>query len=200
MSRSYCHDISCAGCGAVFRGDLRGDPSRRYCTRQCRGQAQRNAVPFTDRIDRSGGPDACWPWIGATDIEGYGRYSTWCPITKKRSHFRAHCMAFEHHHGTIDKTLLVRHSCDNPPCCNPAHLLQGTHAKNARDRVERGRSANIAGEAHPQARLTWPIVRMIRASTESSHSLGPKLGISFGMVCRIRRGVAWQNDPIEKAS
>lgn len=36
---------------------------------------------------------------------------------------------------------VVRHTCDNPRCINPSHLLIGTRADNNKDRAERGRSA-----------------------------------------------------------
>lgn len=37
--------------------------------------------------------------------------------------------------------VVVRHTCDNPRCINPDHLIPGTRADNNRDRAERNRSA-----------------------------------------------------------
>lgn len=39
--------------------------------------------------------------------------------------------------------VVVRHTCDNPRCINPDHLIGGTKADNNRDRVVRGRSAKV---------------------------------------------------------
>ena len=41
--------------------------------------------------------------------------------------------------GDIPDGMLVRHTCDNPKCVNPDHLILGTPADNARDRSSRGR-------------------------------------------------------------
>ena len=40
--------------------------------------------------------------------------------------------------------LLVRHTCDNPPCWRPCHLVCGTHTDNIRDMYERNRSGRGA--------------------------------------------------------
>lgn len=48
-------------------------------------------------------------------------------------------LAFFLHKGAIPKGLDVRHTCDNPPCCNPDHLELGTRQQNIRDCVGRGR-------------------------------------------------------------
>lgn len=84
------------------------------------------------RLDRSGGPDACWPWTGALTRKGYGQ------VRWRGRRSRVHRVIAEHFIGSV-RGWIVRHTCDNPPCGNPAHLRLGTHADNTRDMLVRGR-------------------------------------------------------------
>lgn len=92
------------------------------------------AARFWEKVNRTGGPAACWPWTACTDGRGYGIFQLY-----GRSR-RAHRVAFELWNARTPGEV-VRHSCDNPTCCNPRHLLDGTHTENVADRVARGRSA-----------------------------------------------------------
>jgi hypothetical protein len=89
--------------------------------------------------------------------------------------------------------LVVRHTCDNPPCCNPAHLLVGTHADNTQDAVERGR---IAREfAKPNTILSDADVRTIRSEyrliyrgRSNSAELAARYGVCPSYIAEIVRG------------
>lgn len=93
---------------------------------------------FWERVDTSAGPEGCWPWTGSTQGKGHGQVYRG-PCRKSAPH-KAHRVAWELTHGPIPAGLFVCHHCDNPPCCNPAHLYVGTAADNARDMFARGRA------------------------------------------------------------
>lgn len=85
-------------------------------------------------------PNGCWEIDGHTHktsgdprTRGYGFMSYRCET------WVAHRLSFFLHNGHIDPKLDVLHGCDNPPCCNPAHLTQGTDADNIGDAMKRGR-------------------------------------------------------------
>jgi len=43
---------------------------------------------------------------------------------------------------------VVRHSCDEPLCINPSHLLEGTHSDNTQDMLARNRHNLPARKTH----------------------------------------------------
>ena len=110
----------------------------------------------------------CWPWQGRSNDKGYGRFQEGM----------AHRFAYEHIKGDIPDGLLVRHTCDNPCCCNPSHLLVGTSQDNSNDAVDRGRTSH--GQAHYKTRLTLDQVEFIRRNPDKL--TGTQLAKKFGMA------------------
>jgi len=75
--------------------------------------------------------DTCWNWTGYKK-RGYGS------IRVNGKFIGAHRLSFYIHNGVFPN--VCRHTCDNPKCVNPAHLLDGTHKDNHQDCVLRGRA------------------------------------------------------------
>jgi hypothetical protein len=153
---------------------------------------------FWAKVDHRG-PDECWPWMRGKFPGGYGSF--WIG---GRDH-RAHRIAYAIVHGSLP--LVGRHLCDNPPCCNPAHILDGTHADNSRDMVARGRS--LTGDRHPMrlrpervargersasSKLTAPAVREIRclrAAGATQCFLAARFGVARWTIRRILNRSIW---------
>ena len=127
------------------------------------------------------GPDECWPWQAGADPRGYGRF-----FHDGRLDW-AHRVAYETLWGAGSaQGWQIRHRCDNPPCCNPRHLLRGTHADNMNDAKVRRKSAR--GERHGSSKLTDAQVLMIRASELPPSTLAKMFKVTTVTIWRIRKG------------
>ncbi len=76
----------------------------------------------------------CLEWNNARNAHGYGVASHGGKL------WRCHRLAWRLMFGPIPQGRLVLHECDNPVCLDPAHLSLGTHKKNTRDMMARGRA------------------------------------------------------------
>lgn len=141
----YGYGICHCGCGAKtrvptatdrFRGILKGIPIR-FIHGHNRGLSRTDFEALAlSRVDRSMGQGPagdCHEFAGVRNDAGYG-------LARHRGHnYRVHRIAYEAANGPIPDGFHVCHSCDNPPCCNPAHLWLGTDLDNAMDKIRKGR-------------------------------------------------------------
>ena len=79
----------------------------------------------------------CHEWQKSRDKKGYGL--TYYLGREVKAHRVAFGIFALLHGRRPNPSLQVLHDCDNPSCCNPKHLKEGTHGDNMRDMVERGR-------------------------------------------------------------
>lgn len=90
-------------------------------------------ICFWEKVDRSGGPDTCWLWMGGRNDQGYGIAQFNGKI------IGAHRLSYMIANGEIPYGFLVCHHCDTPACVNPSHLWLGTQKDNLADSFAKGR-------------------------------------------------------------
>jgi hypothetical protein len=93
---------------------------------------------FWPKVDCRG-PDECWPWLSTRNGKGYGSVAR---IQKgvKRVYQATHIAWAIANGRPFPAGRVACHSCDNPPCVNPAHIWPGTHADNQQDKRLKGRA------------------------------------------------------------
>ncbi len=152
---------------------------------------------FWSHVNQSGGLDGCWPWMLVTDQNGYGR------VRWDRKTLNAHRVAWalDHDLGRMPK-LDVMHLCDNPPCCNPAHLREATESENMQDCFDKGRGLipRFQGETHPQAVLSEHDVQVIRQRLrqgETQTAIAREYQVRQTTISRIKLRRTWSHLPDE---
>ena len=139
---------------------------------------------FWQRVDKTGN---CWLWTGAQGPNGFG-VTRW----EDRNQY-AHRVAYELIKGAIPDGLMVLHTCDNPTCCNPAHLFLGTRQDKTQKMVGHGRAYRPFGERNPKHKLTDAEIAEIRrrydAGNVTQQALADEYGLHYSQVSLIVRGL-----------
>lgn len=152
----------------------------------------RTPLPIPDRlIARSVSVGECLVWQGATDTHGYGQ------IAIQGKPRRVHVVAYEISHGLVPDGLMVRHTCDNPPCWRIDHLVTGTAADNSQDAVERGRSRKSGNGVRVVVRTVsldddmpaWLAAEARRKSTSISTIVRQLVRAAMGAEAEARKRV-----------
>ena len=91
----------------------------------------------------------CLIWTKCINTDGYPR-----ALIDGNANAKVHRVVWEEHNKESAAGYVIRHTCDNPLCINPAHLIRGSHKENMGDRDSRQR--------HGASKLSHEAVRMIR--------------------------------------
>ena len=154
------------------------------------------AVRFWSKVDRSAGPDGCWPWLGGVSDAGYGRFRSAGSRAKGSAIYgAAHRWAYEETNGRIPDGYVLDHACHGRDeacpggsrcphrrCVNPAHLEPVTQAEN----VRRGMAGAATGARHAA-----------RTHCKHGHAFTPentrvtKTGVRVCRTCARVKALAW---------
>lgn len=153
---------------------------------------------------RKAGDDECWEWTacrtGAKMLGWYGRFA----LRKKRyyAHRVAWCLSRNWPMEYLTDRLAILHTCDNPICCNPAHLLLGTQLLNVQDMIRKARhrngytsqrSKNPVTPIEPSIPDTTPVATQATADADKAFQGRIIINHPSGRT-------AWLNNVIDKAN
>lgn len=194
-------DRTCLHCKKTFQVASKYS-NMKLCSVECRFKQE-----MPDKFDA----DTCFEWTKSKNpVTGYGQInSSTAPPAKP---IYTHRLSYVIFNGQLDSNDVVRHTCDNPSCVNPLHLLKGKQADNVRDMWERGRQQSyknlptgdknpsralperlIRGSRHWQTRLNESDVVLIRESKETNAELGRRYKMSPEAISAIRKRLTWRH-------
>ena len=146
------------------------------------------------------GLDDCWLWTGYKRGQGYGLFNVGGVPEL------VHRVAWTVINGPIPELFeglpaCICHKCDNPPCCNPAHLFLGNNKTNQKDSVVKGRHIysqfRQKGENNSFALLTEFQVKEIKQLLEegglSQEKIAARFGVSQLTISCIKTGRRWSH-------
>ncbi len=151
--------------------------------------------------------NTCWIWTaGKTGKKGnkggYGQFGV-----NGQTRFAHHIAYILTNNLPLDTKLYLCHSCDNPACVRPEHLIEGNDKINARDMMDKGRGrgqfkkGQVATGTPFQKGLTPPktIINKEVATNikdrlslgESATNIAKQLQLSRHIVYNIKYGKTW---------
>jgi hypothetical protein len=161
-----------------------------YIAREIKGTGNNK---FWNKVLTMNDATSCWEWHGAK-AKGYGIHR------HDGKQMRATHYVWRICKSVIPDGLVVLHTCDNPGCVRPSHLLLGTRADNRRDCVSKGR--HTKGTACWNAKLDPAKVTVVRtlygSGGHTQKEIAELLGVTQPCISYVCTGMSWRN--VEAAS
>ncbi len=158
----------------MHSGSFRGKPADERFAMQVRAQAS-----------------GCLHWVGGTDSDGYGAFQG---EAAGQMHSRAHRWSWAFHNNrAIPKGAHICHTCDNPRCVNPDHLVLGTALSNMQDKIAKGRQRVGQGERAGHAVLTEDQAKAILSDPRTYTELAAAYNVKPSTIGSLKQRHSWRS-------
>lgn len=127
---------------------------------------------------------SCWNWQGHKKNNGYGQ------IGYKYKDCYVHRIMWLIVYGFMP-TECVLHKCDNPSCCNPAHLFLGSQQDNIEDMVKKHRRKGIKSGKNKLTEADVLSIKKRLAAKESCRKIAADFNVTERCISHIKCGNTW---------
>ena len=141
---------------------------------------------FWSRVSTRRKGAGCWEWQGSCNTFGYGTVPTQsgkCYCAHRVAAYLAELVDSPAAPKDRRGGGFILHQCDNPKCCNPAHMRIGTFSQNQKESYERERRTAPRGSNSANSKLTPEQVASIRATYAAGEVRQVDLAAQYG-VCQ----------------
>ena len=132
-------------------------------------------------IDENG----CWNWLGCLNEYGYGKTSA------KNINTSSHVLSWSLANGRFpSEKEVIRHMCNNnknKSCCNPDHLLIGSHSDNMKDRKLKGEKTNATLNEEEVIKIASLLGK------ETTNVIADEFNVSESAIKNIKYGKTWKD-------
>jgi len=135
--------------------------------------------------------NGCLEWNRGRVTGGYGTF-----IFEGKIHASHRAVLELSLNRSLAPKMLACHKCDNPPCCNPDHLFEGSSQKNIDDMFSKGCNKALFGESHGNSKLNEASVleiKMLLQSGESCASIARRHNVNPRTILDIKHGLTWKH-------
>lgn len=145
---------------------------------------------FMEHVDKDLDPP-CWICLHGWDKHGYGRFK------ENGKDIFAHRLSYRLFKGTLDRPeysneyhgFVVSHTCNNPSCVNPDHLVGGSQ----KDNMEYASECNRMKSGTAKLSLDQALeLRKLHREGVSAKELQVMAGISKGHIYKVLNNQVWR--------
>jgi hypothetical protein len=135
-------------------------------------------------LEHSRWEDGCLVWTRTRNANGYGIFMDGRIVSR---------IAYEAAFGPLTKLAL--HTCDNPPCFYPLHLIDGDQYRNMSEAAVRGRlrvphpNAYANKNAKQTTKATIEHVRVMLAANKSYDEIRITCKVGPNTISAIKKGL-----------